>query len=273
MIGQEALLQFIQKQVDTETFPRFSIIVGKKGSGRRTLVHKIFTTFGGVFTDIGTSIADIRQMISEAYRLNGVNSVYLIADADEMSLQAQNALLKVAEEPPNNAYIIMTVEDEQNVLSTIASRGNVYMMENYTKDEIRQYTKNNYNVDSDSLNIICQYCETIGEIKTLMEYDPNKFNEFILLVVDKVSKVSLANALKIADKLSLKDEADKYSLKIFYTAFLAICGQRMTEDRKYLEWCLITTNALRKLYTIRGINKQMLFDNWLFDIREWDDGC
>lgn len=273
MIGNTKLIEFIQGQIDKGTFPRFSIIVGKKGSGRKTLANKIFTMFDkGVFAEVGTGIADVREMIAEAHRLVGVRSVYLIPDADDMSTPAQNALLKVVEEPPNNAYFIMTLEDVHNVLETIQSRGNTYVVQNCTKSQIQEYAKETCGLSGKALEIVTRFCETIGEVNDLVQYGPAEFNKFMLLVADNIDSVSLANALKIAEKVAVKDEADKYSLKMFLTAFLTICGERMVEDVKYMEWSLITSKALKKLHTIRGINKQMVFDDWVFDVREWADG-
>lgn len=269
MIGQAGLKDTIQAQIERETFPRFSIFVGKKGSGRKTLLREVFRDS---IYPVDTSVADIRGMISEAYRRLGSKVVYLIADADTMSLQAQNALLKVAEEPPNNAYIIITVEDERNMLDTIRSRGNIYRMENYTRADIEKYAENKHKMKGDALEIVGGVCETLGDVDIMNEYNPKRFYDFVVLVVDHVATVSLANALKIGEKIALKEEADKYSLKVFFITFNAICGRRMEQDEKYIKWCLITSKALRKLQTVKGINKQMLFDNWLFDIREWDDG-
>lgn len=265
MIGQKALIDHIHAQIANETFPRFSVIVGRKGSGRKTLVKELFPNS----VSVGISVDDIRKLIEGAYKAFGVTRVYLIADADKMSLQAQNALLKVAEEPPNNAYIIMTLEDEYSVLDTIRSRACIYKMECYLHSEIKTYVKTETN-DSKAIEIVSRVCNTIGEAKTLIGYNPVEFFDFVQLVVDKVATVSLANALKISEKLALKDESGKYDLELFFMAFLSICSKSMADDVKDREWCLITSRALRNLQTVRGINKQMLFDSWLFDIREWD---
>lgn len=48
--------------------------------------------------------------------------VVIIEDAQRLTLQAQNALLKTVEEPPAGTTIILTAPDEQAVLATIRSR-------------------------------------------------------------------------------------------------------------------------------------------------------
>ncbi len=48
--------------------------------------------------------------------------VYILADAHEMTDQAQNALLKLIEEPPDNTMLILTCHSSQALLPTILSR-------------------------------------------------------------------------------------------------------------------------------------------------------
>ena len=273
MVGQKVLRHFIQGQIDAETFPKFAIFVGEKGSGKKTFVQDVFTSrFWQNIYHTGTGVDDVRNIIAEANRLRGTRTVFYMPDADSMSLQAQNALLKVAEEPPKDTYIILTVEDEHSLLDTIRSRGNIYRMESYTRKDIEAYAKERYRAIEPYTQIAGELCQTPGDVNELMEYGPQAFYKFVELVVEHVAVVSLANALKIANKVALKDEVDKYSLKMFLRAFLAICGARMLDDSKYLEWSLITSATIQKVQTVRGVNKQMLFDSWLFDIREWDDG-
>lgn len=48
--------------------------------------------------------------------------VLIVLQADAMNTQAQNALLKALEEPPSNAYFLLTTENEGGLLQTIRSR-------------------------------------------------------------------------------------------------------------------------------------------------------
>ncbi|NLX63621.1 MAG: DNA polymerase III subunit [Clostridiaceae bacterium] len=48
--------------------------------------------------------------------------VYVIEDAEKMTVQAQNCLLKTLEEPPNYAKIILTTSNYESLLLTIRSR-------------------------------------------------------------------------------------------------------------------------------------------------------
>lgn len=69
-------------------------------------------------------VEDIREMI----RICGVRSpdgnmrVVRISDADKMTQQAQNCLLKTLEEPPSDTCIILTTDHPESLLPTVVSR-------------------------------------------------------------------------------------------------------------------------------------------------------
>ena len=171
-------------------------------------------------------IDTVREIITQAYK-RITTMVYIIPDADSMSNAAKNALLKVTEEPPNEAYFIMTLEDENNTLETIRSRATMFHMDRYTPDEIEEHFKQRFGVVWDrEIDIIRELCSTPGDVETIMTYDATNFYDYVQLVVDNISEVSLANALKISEKIALKDESDKYDLKLFWRAFQSVCIDR-----------------------------------------------
>jgi DNA polymerase-3 subunit delta' len=69
-------------------------------------------------------VDDIREMIRlcSQYSYEGGNRVVLIPDAENMTFQAQNSLLKILEEPPQNTYFILTTSHPDQLLSTVISR-------------------------------------------------------------------------------------------------------------------------------------------------------
>ena len=258
MVGQKKIKEDISLLLSKGKYPKFSIIVGLKGSGKKTLVSELFSS---VIQLEDCKVDSIRKLIEMTYKLR--DSVFLIADADNMSVTAQNAILKVAEECPNNNMIIMTLEDENNVLETIRSRATIFRMNRYTPDEIYEYARQwlNYTLHDDEWDIIKDVCETPGEVNTLGKY-PNEFYDYVQLVVDNIAEVSLANVFKVPSKVSLKVDTEGYDLKLFWKAFMRIC------IKQHPTWSIITSKYLRKL-KVRGINRQMLIDCWLLEIREW----
>ena len=70
------------------------------------------------------SISQIREigLILSAKPNEAKKRMVLIKDADKMNAQAQNALLKILEEPPGNTFFILTATQIPPLLSTIISR-------------------------------------------------------------------------------------------------------------------------------------------------------
>ena len=69
-------------------------------------------------------VDDIREMIRicSQYSFEGGNRAVIIADAENMTAQAQNCLLKILEEPPKNTYFIITSAHPDQILTTVKSR-------------------------------------------------------------------------------------------------------------------------------------------------------
>lgn len=73
---------------------------------------------------MGYLIETVREIRAEAsvVPVEGANRVFLFTDADGMSIQAQNALLKSVEEPPPHAIFVFTTETVGALLPTLLSR-------------------------------------------------------------------------------------------------------------------------------------------------------
>ena len=69
-------------------------------------------------------IEQIRELQTKVIEkpVNSNKKVYVINDADLMTKEAQNCLLKTLEEPPEYIVIILIVNNESKVLTTIKSR-------------------------------------------------------------------------------------------------------------------------------------------------------
>ena len=277
IIGQYQLKQLISKQLNEKTFPRFSILSGVKGSGKKLFANEIAKN---ISTDIvvadDVKISTLKTLIETSYKLINT-TVYIIPDIDDMSLPAKNSLLKVLEEPPNNAYWILTINNIDNTLATIRSRGTVYNFAPYSLSELQEYIFKYYAVTSvkEEQEIVLSVCSTPGEIDSLMNNDAINFYQYVELVIDNIAKVSGANSFKIADKLCLKKDDEGYDLNLFWNAFKLICRDRMIEAKnnyddvyKYSQG-IVVTNVLQSELGIPGINKASLVDDWIMTIREY----
>lgn len=262
MIGQVRLVTQIEHQLESGRFPQFSIFTGPKGCGKKKIVFKFFRPM--VVFD--TTAEDIREMTTRAYEYNEPIS-FVIEDADNMSQAAFNAMLKVVEEPPNMVRFVLTCENIENIPTTIRSRAVVYTFDPYSYEDKCDFCESN---DLPLDEFVLDVAETPGEILTISKYEG--FRDYIDLVINNIASVSGANAFKIAEKIALKDtDADKYDFKLFLKAFSSVCVDYMLDKNvdnclKFSNAVAITGEAIADL-NVRGVNKQMLFDKWLLDIR------
>ncbi len=76
------------------------------------------------------SVDSIRNIRSSAYIMpnEAPMKAYLLLNCDKMLPPAQNAFLKILEEPPQNVQFIMTVRSSSSLLQTVRSRSRIFSL-------------------------------------------------------------------------------------------------------------------------------------------------
>lgn len=278
MIGQKNLLETIDKLIE-KGFPRFVIITGQKGQGKKTIMKEISKKLNIPLILSNYKVDDIREVIKLAYEQTEP-VIYGIPDCDKMSLGAKNSLLKIIEEPPNNAYFILTLQQLENTLPTIKSRCQELKMNNYSIDELESFIDLiNKDINETEKEFLLSNCDNYYEIELINNYGVQDYFRFVRKVVDNIYKVQSANAFKLTENLALKDDSEGYDLNLFFKTFNLICIDRATlliesndsdeeiDFNNYITSIGITNTYKDKL-NIVGVNKQSLVDMWILDIRK-----
>ena len=83
-------------------------------------------------------VDDIREMIRicSTFTFESGNRLILFFDAEDMTPQAQNCLLKTLEEPPDGTFFILTSSHPEQLLTTIRSRCRLLKMKPWDEDVI-----------------------------------------------------------------------------------------------------------------------------------------
>ncbi len=85
--------------------------------------------------------------------------VYVLLNADTITDKAQNAMLKMIEEPPSHLRFVLTAENPQKLLETIRSRVVTLTMEPVAKVEIVEYLTKSYpNFSSEEIQSAANLC-------------------------------------------------------------------------------------------------------------------
>ncbi len=180
--------------------------------------------------------------------------VYIIDDADTMTEESQNCLLKTLEEPPEYAMIILIASNENRMLQTIKSRCVIIRFEDLTDEEISQILHTN---DQD----IIRLCEgSVAKADAISE----KKETFagLKIIADYLCKNSLIDVLNNSDLLySSKD--DIMTLLDFLNI---IFFEKAKENIKYSKAIDIIEKTKKKI--MANNNYDMCIDYMLMHIWE-----
>jgi len=160
VFGNEALIKYLREAVRQGTLPHALILEGREGSGKKTLAREIACAAAPGYSDkIREEICPdvITITCEEGKKTIGVDSIramkeaaalapndlehkiFLMDRAEKMTVQAQNALLKILEEPPAGVYIFLLCEQASALLPTVLSRAAVLRMQSFSDGELREY--------------------------------------------------------------------------------------------------------------------------------------
>lgn len=198
-------------------------------------------------------IRDLQARILEK-PISSNKKVYIIDDADTMTEESQNCLLKTLEEPPEYAMIILIASNENRMLQTIKSRCVIIRFEDLTNEEISQILHTN---DQDIIRL-CEgsvvKADTISEKREMFAQLKN--------IVDYLSKNSLIDVLNNSDLLySSKD--DIMTLLDFLNI---IFFEKAKENIKYSKAIDIIEKTKKKI--MANNNYDMCMDYMLIHIWE-----
>lgn len=113
-------------------------------------------------------IEQIRALRSWAGKksFEGGNRVVLIFEADRMNLNAQNALLKLAEEPPPGLYLLFTARQPDRLLPTIISRTQQFRHRTISADTLHRILLEMGKPEADA-DRLARQCE--GDVQRLQD--------------------------------------------------------------------------------------------------------
>lgn len=266
IVGQKNLLN--QIEILSSRFPRFVILSGDKGCGKKTICNHIATVLNASINYCDIGIASVRQIIDMSYE-QVQPIIYVFADADSMSISAKNALLKVTEEPPRQAYFIITLRSLENTLETLKSRGTVLRLDTYSKQDLQDYIRyKNYDFGT-NIDTVLQICESVSDIDYINTIEINKFYTFCSLVCDKINIPKNGNAFKITKNLLLKEPENGYDAILTFRLISHLFFNKFVQTKKveYHDAVLCTLECLNQL-NLTSVSKLGTVDNWILEVRK-----
>lgn len=244
--------------------------------------------------DSQIKVEDIRSLNDELYIKPALSDkkICIVRNADNMNQDAQNALLKSFEEPPEYAIIILISENAKNLLPTIRSRANKVIFEPFSEEEIREYILRQYPLKRDSSQLIARYCGgvigraiDICEDEEFFELRKKIFEKSSLLTGDRLSIFALADTFGIKSPKTGFENCDIYFdlFASFMRDVLALkSGAKIiNEDMRPLLEAFSSRvtlssviNIIERTANVRSqINVSMKYDLWIVNllINCWED--
>ena len=174
LLGNEPIKQQFSDMLSANRMPHALILEGAQGSGKGTLAQLLARAMvcraedgekpcglclpcqkveGGFHPDVveisggntakSFHIDEVRWVRSDAHiRPNEADrKVYILKKVHNMSDGAQNALLKILEEPPPYVFFILTCESGATLLPTILSRAPIFAMGAVAEEDAAAFLK------------------------------------------------------------------------------------------------------------------------------------
>lgn len=281
LLGNEQSRERIGSAIEGGTLPHAYLIGGPDGSGKRTFAKLIAAAvncdrrgsagaipcmncnnckrimnetfvdlkFFGRKKDRATIGVDDMRFLKEDAMLSATESdykIYIIEDAQALTVESQNALLNILEEPPRGVLVMLLANECDKILTTIKSRVQSVSMTRFTDDEIKRYV-----------------LARVPAAEAVMRTDPERFAGVI-----KSSKGVIGRAIMLLEGNEAEsDEAERgrissiikvFSRRSSYAdlhAAMSLLPQKRTELVPYLERL---TEAVRDLVVVKQSESEAL---------------
>lgn len=247
-LGNEQSKAILSSLIDSAHFPHAVLIDGPTGVGKKTLariiaasvvcqsneerpcstcrhcrnalndIHPDIKWFEGDGKSHIFKVDKVREIRLDAFVKpnDGEHKVYILTDIQDMNEQAQNALLKILEEPPKPVVFIMTCDSKSHVLETILSRSQSITVTSISEQEvIEALTSQCKDVSRDDIERVAKICSgNVGQAKLMLHEGFAVIKNFVEAFVEAWCSPKYYSFLKLSAVL-LKDSA-------LYKSFLEI---------------------------------------------------
>lgn len=187
IIGNELIKNQLKSAIRTGSIRHSYMLVGEKGMGKKTMAEAFLLELfckeedeskrpcltcpeckkilSNNHPDViyithekpaAISVDEVREQLIDTIDIKpyeGGYKVYVIPEADKMTIQAQNAILKTLEEPPEYAVILLLVNDDRKLLDTVRSRVIRENLRPLTDKVIKEYLSERLHKSSDMTDI------------------------------------------------------------------------------------------------------------------------
>ena len=175
--------------------------------------------------------------------INSNYKVYLINDAELMTQEAQNCLLKTLEEPPEYIVIILITSNENKVLNTIKSRCMKLYFNNLDKNSVKKVLTEKFEME----DINDSFLDAVGGSikKALLIKEKSSEYEQITKLFDIIDKENLVNFINSAS-IIYENKDDIYNILDYINILLDIKIRSNSSNSFKFANCIFTVEEVKK---------------------------
>ncbi len=268
IVGHENIVQYMQHSLESGNISHAYLFVGETGSGKkllaRTFAMALLCQKGGTepcmecdsckraesrnHPDIimvshekpnTISVEDVRSQIVNDVVIKPYYDkykIYIIPDGEKMTPQAQNALLKTIEEPPEYAVFMILTRQEEAILPTIISRCIRLDIKPVSDELVREYLMNHLNVVDYQADIDVSLAQgNIGKAqKAAQSAEFAEMTQQALYILKNAQNMELHELVdRVRELTAQKDQIEDY-LEIFRLWFRDVIMFKATTEIDHL---------------------------------------
>ena len=237
VVGHKDILKYISSAVENNRVSHAYILNGERGSGKKMLANLFAMTLlceSGASEPCGKchsckqaesanhpdiirvthekpnsiSVDDIRTQVNNTVDIKpyqGPYKVYIIPQADLMTPQAQNAILKTIEEPPSYAVFLLLTENAETLLPTINSRCVMLKLRNIKDTLIKKYLMENLEIPDYKADMCTAFAQgNMGRAIMLANSDHfNEIREEAVQLLKHISEMELNEIVAAVKNISV----------------------------------------------------------------------
>jgi len=158
-------------------------------------------------------VDDIRKQVNGDIAIKPYNSpykVYIVNEAEKMTVQAQNALLKTLEEPPAYAVILLLTTNVNSLLQTILSRCVILHMKPVSDELIKKFLMEQMQVPDYKADICAAFARgNVGKAKHLASSE-----DFEKVKEEAVSLLKYVHDMDVTEMIAAVKKIAEYKLDV-----------------------------------------------------------
>ncbi len=244
IIGHEQVIHHMQNAIRQKKFSHAYLLCGEAGSGKRLVAEAfakaVLCEEGGIeacgkcksckqiesgnHPDFRTvvrekatlGVKEIREQVTADVQIKPYSSeykLYFIDEAEKMTEEAQNALLKTIEEPPEYAVFLLSVTRQELLLQTVLSRCVLLTFHSVATEKVKQFLMEKKGVPDYLAESAAAFSGGVpGRAVRFAESEAfTEQRDEVLHLVKRVDEMTMAEIMESVKLFAAKkDTADEY---------------------------------------------------------------